>query len=1644
MPATKLKPESFMTTNSANLRPRTAALLLFLIVAFGLTMRLWGINFDQGLGMQPHPDERSTACTYAASIALPSSWEEFWDPQQSPLNPLWDRFTQERRSFTYGHFPLYLGVAMGEALHSLAPAAERIGVPDSVVELMRTANQACMGVAHAGRLVIALLDTLTILLLYWLGKRLYGRGAGVLAAALYAFTAQAVQLSHFFAMDPASTTFTVLAVLGALIMVQDRSLKGVLLTGIGMGLAVASKFSAIPIVAAPIVAAFCILYDENRKARLADRAPNGHAQMIALGGAALSLLIGLIAFFVTSPYAVLDWQNFLQATLIDQGQMVRGIADMPFTRQYRNTMPYLYFIDQQVRWGMGPALGGVALLGVVWGLVRLVKTLVAVVRGQRVAPDRMGELLLWAWLVPYFGLTGAFLAKFNRYMSPVLPFVMVFAAGLIVWLIVRSRIWARMAGWLLLVVAVGGGLFWSAAYVNGVYTRPHTWYEASEWMYENIPAGSKVLWELWDDALPQDLPDLGLNRGVAGITNIDWSPYEEDTAEKYATMKAKLREADYVAYSSKRIYDSVDELPARYPMTNLYYEAMWDGRLGFELAYEATTSPRLFDFVFDDRDTDESWSLYDHPQATIFRKVRDLSDEEFDAIFDHIYENAVPWDRGEGTPLDPLIDMVGLGDSQSSQESGLVSRAIRLVTGDKSTSVSEPDDPSALLIDEPLRDLPVVDNYRWNTFAAENTWAAILIWWLATLLLAEVAAPLAFFVFRPLRDRGWFFARAFGWLLAGWLLWLAASTRVAQFTVRNVWIAIGALAVVSAVAWWKQRRALLVFHREKWQSFLLGEAIFGAAFLLFVGIRMLNPDLWQPWQGGEKFMEVAFINGILRSPYFPPVDPHFAGGYINYYYFGMYLVAFLYKMTGIPAEIGFNLAIPTLFALTATHAFGIAYSAVPESWRKAGWRRGAGYALLAPLFVTLIGNLDGFAQIVRRLGETSFSTFESAIPGVEPLVRAAAALDNLGSVLSSYDFWGPSRVIPATINEFPFWSFLFADLHPHLIGIPLSLFFLALVQALVRSSRVSWLDNRLYGAALLATASLTLGALASVNLWELPTYLGLGLLALVVLQYWGKGRVSLWWTMAIGALYGLLAWFFFLPFFTNYTNVGASGIGLVKTGDDLAQWLLIWGLPLFVTLAWLLWSAARQARPVMRDGLLVRPEGFERGFSLAVRKFDRLPRIAYLERLLKVNGTFGYRLLATLLPVTLLAVVLAWWLDRAVLVLVLPLLTLAFLLLWRRGRSADAGTQLAMLAAVTALALLAGTQVVYLKDWLSGGDWYRMNTLFKFFNQVWVLLGVVAAVGLARLWQGWMKGETADPVQDMEDAWIVRPQAATESVAALEIAPDMPDAPAQSNDASTYRTATFADDTMRQSGDKATPVSTGGRIARLAWTVAFALLLAASLAFPIFGTASRVNDRMVGWRPEFGTLDGLTYMNEGTYTWPNDMNVILLQYDRPAIDWLLDHVRGNVVIAESSQIDYYRAGGTRAASQTGLSGLNGLHEGEQRTGEAVGARSALHQELWQTQSTLRMIEIMDELDVALVYAGQLENYLHPEALARLQILVDQGYLSPVYMNERTTIYVVNGRMQQDDQGDWWPVPTTSIVTEAEITTPDNAPAGEGG
>jgi uncharacterized membrane protein len=247
------------------------------------------------------------------------------------------------------------------------------------------------------------------------------------------------------------------------------------------------------------------------------------------------------------------------------------------------------------------------------------------------------------------------------------------------------------------------------------------------------------------------------------------------------------------------------------------------------------------------------------------------------------------------------------------------------------------------------------------------------------------------------------------------------------------------------------------------------------------------------------------LDRILRSPSFLPVNPHFAGGFINYYYFGIYLVAYLIKLTGIYAEV-FDLAIATLFCAYSRQSIccGLFCLGERESGALVLVQR-PGCSVAGTALCDNLGQVRWVCQVGSQSGQVAARhQVQPALPALPELVGAWVSCNSCCSgraALPDYDFWGAQPSHRVDDQRIPFWSFLFADLHPHLIGIPVSVLFLGLTLALIAGETAVERTNWKRGVGLSVLFALLLGALASVNLWELPTYFGLGVLALLVSQF---------------------------------------------------------------------------------------------------------------------------------------------------------------------------------------------------------------------------------------------------------------------------------------------------------------------------------------------------------------------------------------------------------------------------------------------------------------------------------------------------------------------------------------------------------------
>jgi YYY domain-containing protein len=542
--------------------------------------------------------------------------------------------------------------------------------------------------------------------------------------------------------------------------------------------------------------------------------------------------------------------------------------------------------------------------------------------------------------------------------------------------------------------------------------------------------------------------------------------------------------------------------------------------------------------------------------------------------------------------------------------------------------------------------------------------SAALLWYLALAAVGALAAPLAFAAFPRLSDRGFGFARILGLVLVTYLLTLGLTLRLFVNGRRAALTCMALLAVASAWNSVRHRHDLFRFLRDNRRELVQSELVFAAGFLLFLGFRALNPEI--AW--GEKPMDFSILNILVRTRALPPSDPWLAGAPLGYYTFGQEMVVFLTLVTNLSTRFTFNLAFGLLGGTVLQGAFALA-----RSW---GGRLRAG---LAGAALTLaLGNLSGLREwLVQK-----------------------RALD--------WDyFWATSRVIRDTINEYPFWSLIFADLHAHVLAIPVFLLFCAAALHLVRlhgDPAASW-RQRLMGAALLGFVA---ACQALTNAWDAP--LLAGLLVVVVpltaalmsgLSLSGVGRGGAAFATAAASAY-LLA----LPLW--FRAGGRPGIGknLEASSRGIDQ-LTVFGLFVFLALGW--WFASVSSR-------------------LAERGVRRAPRW-----------------IAGFLAVTALSFLALRFPDAFLLVCVLLFVAAFFFL------AEESEDRLALAFLATAFFLVLFAQRLYIVD--------RMNTFFKLYLEAWLLFAIATAVLVFR----------RKDRRGVIDAWPVPAKAAAAVLAAAAL-----------------------------------------------------------------------------------------------------------------------------------------------------------------------------------------------------------------------------------------------------------------------------------
>ncbi|MCA9887713.1 MAG: hypothetical protein KC546_05045 [Anaerolineae bacterium] len=634
-------------------------------------------------------------------------------------------------------------------------------------------------------------------------------------------------------------------------------------------------------------------------------------------------------------------------------------------------------------------------------------------------------------------------------------------------------------------------------------------------------------------------------------------------------------------------------------------------------------------------------------------------------------------------------------------------------------------------------------------------------WWLMIAIAGWTVMPLAWRLLGGLPDRGYTLAKPLGLLLIGFVYWLLVSLGLLGNTTGGIlvaWLIVLTLAFIAlnrlrgnAISWsayWRENRTVII----------VSELLFAVLFFTWLLYRAHNPDTYTT----EKPMELAFISSIMRSDTFPPNDPWLSGYAISYYYFGYVIAAMLSMLSGVTSSIGFSAMFSALFALAGTTAFGVGYNLV----RARGIAQSAAEVAIdaakriQPRFVPLSAGMLALFLVVLM---GNFQTLLIELPMQSNIVtedylnfwgQPRASFERLDDRMYAYDpdaslrfepatwgYWwwfGASRVLGdynldgtnsgEPISEFPAFSFVLGDTHPHVLALP----FVIMTIGLMLNLLLTWRAPNRYEIGLYG---LIIGGLIFMNAWDGPIYLAgiIGAEALRrVMRGNGRLRIGDWWSLFMLGL-GLLfiAIIAYLPFFIGFRSQASGFLPNIIQPTYFPRLFLMMGPLLLLSGAFVaveLWRGRRRmnwslgltiglgllALLISVMLLLIFLSSFNAGLYARVQGFVDMNGgwAQVLPQVLQRRFAHG---LTSVVLLTIMIIVIARLFPRIL------------------GISeTDDDDQVVTYAPSTGFALLLvgiGTTLLFVPDFLYIADnfGWRINTIFKFYYQAWVTLSIAGA-----------------------------------------------------------------------------------------------------------------------------------------------------------------------------------------------------------------------------------------------------------------------------------------------------------------------------
>jgi hypothetical protein len=568
-------------------------ILLTLIIVLAGALRFTGIDWDKGAHM--HPDERFLAMV-TNDIAWPNSTSEYFNTNTSSLNPA----NKGKTFFVYGTFPVF----------SRKLVADLTGYGHYT------------GYTLVGRALSAFFDILSIIVVFFIAKNLFGKKVALLSAFFLAITVIHIQHAHFSVVDTYATFFVLISFYFLLLYLKTHKLAYALLLGTSMGFGLASKINSIflsPIIGFGLLVVLVDLIEKRVKDRMPTRkAIFLSASQVILTGIIIFLIAGIF-FRVLQPYAFngpdISPMSFSD-NFIHSMKEVSRLASKESGTGYVPSFqwvdrPSYFLVENLTLWGIGIPLSIICWLGLIYGIFCLLK------KDYR-------PLFPVIWVVFILIYQSLQFVKPQRYVLPAIPFLVILGAFFTINFTqnmckeVHHRTRRIIYG--VIVFVIFSCLIWPLAFTS-IYLGVHPRIAASAWIYENIPENSTVTVEPWDDGIPFHQEFMPPQRNYKSVT-LDLFGAENE--QKLAEMSKQLSSADYIFITSGRNYKVIPRL-SKHENVARYYDLLFSGKLGFTLEKAFANYPSLFGIEINDDDAEEPFVVYDHPKVLIFKNIDRLS-----------------------------------------------------------------------------------------------------------------------------------------------------------------------------------------------------------------------------------------------------------------------------------------------------------------------------------------------------------------------------------------------------------------------------------------------------------------------------------------------------------------------------------------------------------------------------------------------------------------------------------------------------------------------------------------------------------------------------------------------------------------------------------------------------------------------------------------------------------------------------------------------------------------------------------------------------------------------------------------------------------------------------------------------------------